>query len=300
MTQKAHRNPNRLTLPRSPLVTVLSNGPSKLIHAIGRINQQEGKEKEDDSMPSLEVFPSSQDVAARAAVLTVDALIEAIKVAGEASFVLAGGSLPSKAYKILASQYATALDWRKVTFLIGDERCVPLDDPDASWLAAIPMLDNLGVPDSQRLRPRSDSEAEVAASDYENTLLEKLGRSESSGLKMSLLWIGMGEDGHTLSLFPNHPSLTDTDSLVIPVHNSPKSPPNRISLTVTAVTGATKCLALINNAGKATVVAKILAGDERFPIIEASRAIERAGGLVTWLLDADATAAADIPLPGRF
>ena len=90
-------------------------------------------------MPSLEVLPSSQDVAARAAVLTVDALIEAIKVAGEASFVLAGGLLPPKAYQILANQYATALEWRKVTFLIGDERCVPLDDPDASWLAAIPM-----------------------------------------------------------------------------------------------------------------------------------------------------------------
>jgi 6-phosphogluconolactonase len=232
--------------------------------------------------------------------LTVDALIEAIRTKGEASFVLAGGSLPPKAYEIIAREYVTALDWRKVTFLIGDERCVPLDDPDASWPVAIPMLDTLGVSDSQRLRPRSDSEAEVAASEYENTLLRRLGRSDNTGLKMSLLWLGMGEDGHTLSLFPNHPSMSNTDALVIPVHNSPKSPPNRISLTFAAVVGAMKCVALINNSGKASVMAKILAGDESFPIIKASRAIETAGGSVTWLLDADAAAAAESPLPEAF
>jgi 6-phosphogluconolactonase len=249
-------------------------------------------------MPGLEVLPSSQDVATRATALTVDALTEAIRTEGEASFALAGGSLPPRAYGIIARQYATALDWRKVTFLIGDERCVPLDDPDASWPAAIPMLDTLGAPDSQRLRPRSDLEAEVAASEYENTLLQKLGRSENSGLKMSVLWLGMGEDGHTLSLFPNHPSMSTTDALVIPVHNSPKAPPNRISLTLAAVVGAMRCVALINNSGKASVVAKILAGDESFPIIKASRAIETAGGSVTWLLDVDA--AAESPLRQTF
>jgi 6-phosphogluconolactonase len=251
-------------------------------------------------MPSLEVLASSQELAARAAILTVDALIETIKTDGEASFVLAGGCLPPRAYEIIAREYATALDWRKVTFLIGDERCVPLDDTEANWPAAIPMLDTLGVSDSQRLRPRSDLQAEVAAAEYESTLLQKLGRSESSGLKMSLLWLGMGEDGHTLSLFPNHPSMSITDALVIPVHNSPKSPPNRISLTLAAVVGAKKCVALINNSGKASVVAKILAGDESFPIIKASRAIEAADGSVTWLLDADAAAAAESPLPEAF
>lgn len=251
-------------------------------------------------MPSLEVLPSCQDVAARAASLTVDALTEAIRTESEASFVLAGGSLPPTAYKIIAREHATALDWRKVTFLIGDERCVPLDDPDASWPAAIPMLDTLCVPDSRRLRPPSDLEAEVAATEYEIILLQKLGRSENFGLNMSVLWLGMGEDGHTLSLFPNHTSISTTDALVIPVHNSPKSPPNRISLTLAAVVGAMKCVALINNSGKAGVVAKILAGDESFPIIKASRAIETAGGSVTWLLDADAAAAAESPPPKAF
>ncbi|MGX1777347.1 6-phosphogluconolactonase [Nocardia brasiliensis] len=250
-------------------------------------------------MPTLEVYESSNEVAIRAATLTVEVLTEALANEESVSFGLAGGSLPPKAYQILASKYRKALDWQKVSFLIGDERCVPLDDPESSWPAALPMLDSFGIPESQRLRPRSDLQAEVAATDYEVMLVKALGRNKS-GLRISLLWKGMGEDGHTLSLFPDHASIAHTDSLVIPVHNSPKPPPDRISLSLSALAGTSRCLALITGSGKADVVAKILDGDESFPIVQATRVIEQAGGSVTWLLDSDAAASVNQPLPPRF
>jgi 6-phosphogluconolactonase len=250
-------------------------------------------------VPNLVVLRSSHDVAERAVDLTISILANVIATEGGASFGLAGGSLPPTAYEIIGSRHAGTLDWQKVTFFIGDERCVPFDDPQSSWPAAVPMLDAVGALDSQKLRPRSDLDAEHAASDYEDVLVRRLGRSVSSGLRMSVLWIGMGEDGHTLSLFPNHPSMALTDDLVIPVHHAPKPPPDRVSLSLRAVSGAKHCLALINGAGKADVVASMFAGDERYPILEASRSVENGGGSVTWLLDADATAASTGPFPDR-
>jgi 6-phosphogluconolactonase len=103
------------------------------------------------------------------------------------------------------------------------------------------------------------------------------------------MWFGIGEDGHTLSLFPNHLSSNQkTDQLVIPVHDSPKPPPDRISFSYKALEGVRSAVVFISGAGKASILAQIANGDHSLPIVVASQTIEKAGGHVTWLVDREA------------
>ncbi len=101
----------------------------------------------------------------------------------------------------------------------------------------------------------------------------------------------MGEDGYTLSLFPNHPSFTlakRTDVLTIPVHDSPKAPSDRVSFSLRTLKGVKTAIVFISGASKAPVMAQIAAGDHSLPIVVASQTIEHVGGQVIWLVDEDA------------
>lgn len=235
-------------------------------------------------MHSRLVSSSSEEVAWQAAFLTVQYLKEELVSEDLATFVLAGGSLPPAAFNIIAREFSDTLDWSRVLFAIGDERCVPLDDGDSSWLPAIPMLDSLGVPSENRLRPESDLDAEIAAERYARTLEERVPISSSGALSVTVLWLGMGPDGHTLSLFPDHPSSESSEATVIAVRNSPKPPPSRITLTGQALRGSKHALALVTGAGKADVLSKIGTG-AAYPITSVAQAVSDGGGSFDWLID---------------
>lgn len=249
--------------------------------------------KESPDMPSKTVVKSdSQAVAESAAKATVDILSSAINTHGTAVWLLTGGTLPPAIYQILVREYRDSLDWSKVIFGIDDERCVPFDSPDSSWLAAErELFGPLGsaVPADHKLRPTTDQDAETAATAYEQTLAA-LPKNADGVPRFDLAWIGLGDDGHTLSLFPNHPSSAPTDKLVIPVHDSPKPPADRISLTVKAMQGSAECFVIGAGAGKAPVIARAQNGDTSLPVQQVTQAISDAGGQVTWFLDTEAAA----------
>lgn len=235
-------------------------------------------------MSSVEAFDDKQQLAQAAAKAAVDALKTAIATNSQATWVLAGGSTPLAAYQIIASDYYEAIDWSKVTLLIGDERIGPLDGPDNNWHTIEQALRDLPT---QKLRPQSDQPAEQAAADYERQLdsIPKL----SNGLpRFDLVWLGIGEDGHTLSLFPAHASLLPSASLVIPVHDSPKPPADRISLSLRALQGAQAVMVLASGADKHAAVSGALAGNHS-PISLAVSIIETHDGKVTWFVDKAAT-----------
>jgi 6-phosphogluconolactonase len=100
----------------------------------------------------------------------------------------------------------------------------------------------------------------------------------------------MGEDGHCLSLFPGHPEVEITDRLAVDVHDSPKPPPDRLSLTLPALRGTGCCAIVAAGGGKAEVIARARAGDDALPVTRAVKEITEAGGTVRWLLDRDAAA----------
>ncbi|HSX02329.1 MAG TPA: 6-phosphogluconolactonase [Candidatus Saccharimonadia bacterium] len=231
------------------------------------------------------IEPSAEEVVETAARLTLSILNEAISSKGEAIWVLAGGTAPMATCALLAAKYADHLDWSKVTLLIGDERCVPADHADSSWHQIDKVfIGQLPFQPSRLLRPSAELGPEAAASAYQATL-QRLPLNQAGIPRFDLVWLGLGEDGHTLSLFPGHPSFRATDELVIPVHNSPKPPPERISFTLRALQATAHCLILTTGSSKAPILQRIMAGDQTPPIAQAAAIIERHGGQVQWIVD---------------
>ncbi|HEY4728135.1 MAG TPA: 6-phosphogluconolactonase [Actinomycetes bacterium] len=229
------------------------------------------------------------EAAARAAVADLEAAVEAH---GTATWVLTGGDTPMAAYRRLAAHDLRAgVEWDRVRVAMGDERCVPVHHPDSNWgQAAAALLDHVPVGDHQLLRPRGELGAEAAADAYQTALAAALPATAGGAPRLEVVWLGVGEDGHCLSLFPGHPEVEVTDRLVVPVHHSPKPPPDRISLTLAALAGTERLLVLAAGAAKADPVARARAGDDRLPLTRAVEAVRAAGGSVAWLLDRAAAA----------
>lgn len=240
-------------------------------------------------MAQFEVQPDVQTIGEVAVSKTVEALNEAIENYGTAVWVLAGGTAPMAAYSVLATRYRDAVDWLNVIVLIGDERCVPLDNADSNWYQIVLiLLDVVPIPEVNKLRPKSDLSAEEAASDY-TEVLTRLPQTEIGQPRFDVVWLGMGEDGHTLSLFPDHPGLQSTEQLVIAIHDSPKPPSDRITLTLKALQATGRCIIMTSGVSKAEAIKKVRQNDSHLPIIQAIRAIESGGGSVTWLVDFEAS-----------
>jgi 6-phosphogluconolactonase len=222
------------------------------------------------------------EVAARAALADLESAIDDHETC---TWVLTGGGTPQAAYRRLARHdLRDSVEWGRLRVGMGDERCVPPHDPESNWhQAAEALLDHVPLAESQRLRIRGELGAEQAAKEYE-AALERLPRT--GGIpRLDLVWLGVGPDGHCLSLFPGRPEVEVADRLVVPVHGAPKPPPDRVSLTLAALAGAERVVVLASGSGKAEAVARARAGDQGLPITRAVAAVESAGGTVTWLLD---------------
>ena len=228
------------------------------------------------------------EAAARAAVADLAAAVEAH---GSATWVLAGGGTPLAAYRRLAaSDLRAGVEWDRVRVALGDERCVPVEHPDSNWgQAAAALLDHVPVPGHHRLRPPGELGPERAADAYRRAL-DALPSAPGGGPRLELVWLGVGEDGHCLSLFPGRPEVEVGDRLVVAVHDSPKPPPERVSLTLAALAGTERLVVLAAGAGKAEAVARARAGDDRLPLTRAVEGVRAAGGSVAWLLDRAAAA----------
>lgn len=229
-------------------------------------------------MDSLKIFPDKQHLAQAVAQATISSLAQAIQKYGHATWVLAGGTTPEAAYRIIAQNYLGTVDWPHVTILIGDERIAPLTSPDSNWHIAEQILLH-ALPAATLLRPRSNQTAEDAADDYSRQLAQ-LPLTANGYPRLDVVWLGMGEDGHTLSLFPGHPDSYAT-GLVVPVRNSPKPPSERITLTFEALHGAQTTYILAAGQGKAAVIQQAIRSPmSQLPIAKAAH-ITRA----EWYLD---------------
>jgi 6-phosphogluconolactonase len=234
------------------------------------------------------------EAAARAALADIEA---AIDDHDDCTWVLTGGGTPQAAYRRLAQRdLRDSIEWGRIRVAMGDERCVPPDDPESNWhQAAEALLDRVPLSDVQRLRVPAELGAKRAADEYEAVLLRLPARTVPGGgmevPRLDVVWLGVGPDGHCLSLFPGRLEVEITDRLVVPVRDAPKPPPDRVSLTLAALGGAERLHVLASGAAKAEPVARARAGDQRLPITRAVDAVERAGGSVTWLLDRAAAGA---------
>lgn len=174
----------------------------------------------------------------------------AIAAHGQFRIVLAGGRTPEAVYRRLAG--ATA-DWECWQVYFGDERCLPADDAERnSVMAAHAWLDRVPIPPDNIHPMAAEQGAEAAAADYAAQLRDVL--------PFDLVLLGMGEDGHTASLFPGHAHAAD--ELVHAVHGAPKPPPDRISLGLAALNAAETVMVLVTGSGKRAAVERWRRGED--------------------------------------
>jgi len=210
----------------------------------------------------------AEDVAQRAAAIVVEAAAAAIAARGVFHWVLAGGTTPKRCYELLRQ---ADINWPNVHIWFGDERCLPVGDSERNdQMADEALLQHVPLAQAHIHRMNAELGAEQAAAAYAALLAD--------APAMDLVLLGIGEDGHTASLFPDNPGLDD-QRLAIPVHHSPKPPSDRVSMGYTVLTAAHRCIIMVAGKGKADAICRIKQG-ERLPVARIPTC--------EWLIDRDA------------
>jgi 6-phosphogluconolactonase len=237
--------------------------------------------------PKLEikVVPDAKGVAAEAAERLTAAAERAIAERGRFSIALSGGSTPKALYALLTAEpYRSRIDWSKVHVLFGDERAVPPDHKDSNFkMAEEALLSKVPIPKGQvyRMKGELGDKADQAAKEYGQMLKEKFG---DGGIDLILL--GMGDDGHTASLFPNTEALRETKHRCV-ANFVPKLKTWRITLSAPFINQSKRVLILLAGAEKAQRLQEVLEGPrdpDRLPI----QRIEPKNGQLVWMVDAGA------------
>jgi 6-phosphogluconolactonase len=203
--------------------------------------------------------PDADAVAVRAAEHVERALRRAVEERGAFHLALSGGTTPGATYERLA---ATVGDWSGVELWFADERCVPPEDEQSNYrLVAQTLLGPAGFPPERVHRMAGELGPGEGARAYAVELEDGVPPGEDGGLPvLDLVLLGIGPDGHVASLFPGSPALEAPEELVcIGIRESPKPPPERITLTLSVLRAARACLVLATGAGKADAVSAMLA-----------------------------------------
>ena len=207
-------------------------------------------------MIRLSVHPDPEAVAQAAAARIAAAIAVAQSARGTAHVSLAGGNTPRRTYELLARLLA---DREHVDWWFGDERCVPPDDPSSNYrLVAESLLAVAHIPTDRVHRVHGEDPPQVAAAAYGEELEQIVPPNENGLPVLDVALLGLGEDGHTASLFPGDPALEVTGALAIAVV-AVKPPPNRITLTLPVLRAAREVIILATGAGKRDAVARVLA-----------------------------------------
>ncbi|HSO64290.1 MAG TPA: 6-phosphogluconolactonase [Ornithinibacter sp.] len=230
------------------------------------------------------VHPSRQALADAAAARLVVAVVDAQAARGVAQVSMTGGSMGSQVVRSLAAEPARhAVDWSRVHVWWGDERYLPAGDADRNDTQNDEAgLATLGLDPDHVHRvagPDTSASAEDSARAYEAAL-----RAHGGGA-FDVMVLGVGPDGHVASLFPHHPAAGRADAIAIAVHDSPKPPPTRVSLTRECLERSRQVWFLVSGADKADAVRRGVGGA---PFETTPAAHVHGSERTLWLLDTDA------------
>ena len=235
---------------------------------------------------TIEVLSDLEALSLHAASIFVSASKNSIAAKKRFAVAISGGSTPRRLYTLLGSDaYRHRVDWQTVHFFWADERCVPKEDEASNFRTAFDtFLSKIALPDKNIHRIKGEEAPDKAARDYEEEIRRFFGESERP--RFDLIILGMGEDGHTASLFPGSKSLEETVRLAIPVYLGEPSK-NRITLTLPVLNNAVQILFLVAGPSKAGVLSEILGDGEKRKWFPAGL-VRPAHGNMTWLIDQEA------------
>ena len=207
----------------------------------------------------LTTVADAEAAAQRAADVVARLAGEAIDARGVFHLALAGGSTPKRCHELLAEH---EVDWSRVHLWESDERCVAPDDPESNFLMMREsLIDRVPIPGENVHRVMGERGAEEAADLYQGELRNSIEERTDADIPiLDVCMCGMGEDGHTMSLFPGNPALSVKDRLVVGVHDAPKPPPDRVSFTFETAHAARRTILLVAGASKADAMRAVVEG----------------------------------------
>ncbi len=219
------------------------------------------------------------------------ALAAAITEHGRANLALAGGGTPRPVYHRLATRLRRKIAWERVEIFFGDERCVSPECEESNFhMASESLLEPLALDPAHVHRMEGELEPREAARRYAGVLRDVLGTPP----RFDLVLLGLGEDGHTASLFPATPDLAPDGEWVFP-SEAPVEPRQRLTLSLEVLNMARRVVFLVRGERKADAVRRVLQDREKLP----AERVHPPGGVVLWLLDHPAAGQLDEALIGE-
>jgi 6-phosphogluconolactonase len=238
----------------------------------------------------VRVYKDLEELSQEAARIFLELAVEKSKIGGVFTAVLSGGSTPETLYRILASPpYDKNIPWNSVHLFFGDERCVEPTKSESNYrMAYDTLISRIDIPAENIHRMEGELEPASAAQRYEEEVkgffADRMSPEEAGGRPVfDLLLLGLGADGHTLSLFPSTKALDEEERLVI--ENYVEGLESwRLTLTFTVVNSASTVVFLVSGEGKGEALKEVLTGTGK-PELYPARRVRPVKGRVIWLVD---------------
>ena len=231
---------------------------------------------------SVRVFSTREELAQTfAAILIKD--LDRIEPDHYYTLALSGGSTPEYIFRYLSEKYADRISWEKLLVFWGDERCVPPEDGESNFRMAYEnLLQNVPIPDANIFRIKGEDDPATEARQYAELVSSMV--PEYKGIpQFDLMLLGLGDDGHTASIFPDRPDLF-TSGQLYEVAVRPGTKQKRITATGRLINNSSKIYYIVTGKGKASIVSEIIGGKSGSLIYPASKVMPASGHLV-WMLD---------------
>lgn len=231
----------------------------------------------------LKIFPTPYELAESFAEEMIGMINESAREEKIFTVALSGGSTPELLFSLLGEHYAKAVSWKNVHLFWGDERCVTPDSPESNFgMTKRKLIDKIEIPASNIHRIKGEDDPANEAVRYSDEILAIT--QKRNGLPLfDLVILGLGDDGHTASIFPGNLDLLNSEK-ICDVAMHPVSNQKRITLTGRVINNASKVVFLVTGKKKATIVEKIINNSAEALTFPASY-IAPAGGMLTWYVD---------------
>jgi 6-phosphogluconolactonase len=199
------------------------------------------------------------------------------------SMALSGGSTPRLVFAYLASNFRDHIDWQKILVFWGDERCVAPESDESNFrMAKESLLDHVPIPANNIFRIRGEADPSVESDRYAEAVLQYV-PSHHNIPRFDFIMLGLGEDGHTASIFPGNTHLFSSDKL-FEVAENPHTKQKRITATGKLINQAKYIVFLVTGESKAEMVARVIERKDRWEKLPASM-VHPENGELLWLLD---------------
>ena len=237
------------------------------------------------SQADIKIYQDSAALVAGTADFIIEEAVRSIAERGRFTIALAGGNTPRPVYERLATpEYADRIDWNRVYIYFGDERCVPPEDLRSNYQMALAALcAHVPIPPGNIFRMRGEETPDQAALAYESQL-----RTNLAGDGLDLVLLGMGDNGHTASIFPGLAAVTETARWALAQYVEVMGM-WRVTLTPVVINAARTIVFLASGTVKAEVLQRVLHGPYD-PVVLPSQVIRPLHGKLHWLVDQAAAA----------